>query len=72
VLEAWTAQGSPLPDGSFVYRAIDSKGQALKPIEYKNLDLNASWESFDLRHELTTKGIQKFVSDYESTLRKSA
>jgi transaldolase len=72
VLEAWTAHGSPLPDGSFVYRAIDSRGQALKPIEYKNLDLNASWESFDLRHELTTKGIQKFVSDYESTLRKSA
>ncbi|MGZ4107775.1 MAG: transaldolase family protein [Tumebacillaceae bacterium] len=72
VLEAWTAQGSPSPDDSFVYPAIDSQGQALKPIAYKELDLNASWESFDLRHELTTKGIQKFVSDYESTLRKSS
>jgi transaldolase len=72
VLEAWVAQGSPLPDESFVYSSIDSKGIALKPLEYKELDLNAPWESFDLRHELTTKGIQKFVSDYESTLRKSA
>ena len=72
VLEAWTAQGCPLPDESFVYPAIDSQGRALRPIDYKELDLNASWQSFDLGHELTTKGIQKFVSDYESTLRKSA
>src|SRR5438309_1471367 len=71
VLES-SAQGNRLPDDSFVYRAIDSKGQALKPIEYKELDLNAPWESFDLRHELTREGIQKFVADYESTLRKSA
>ena len=72
VLEAWSAQGSRLPDDSFVCQAIDSRGQPPKPIEYKELDLNAPWESFDLRHELTTKGIQKFVADYESTLRKLA
>jgi len=72
VLEKWATQGSRLPDGSFVYQAIDPQGQALKPIEYKELDLNAPWESFDLHHELTRKGIQQFVADYESTLRKSA
>jgi transaldolase len=72
VLEEWAAEATPLPDHNFVYRAKDSKGQDLKPIEYKELDLDAPWESFDLRHELTTKGIQKFVSDYESTLRKTA
>jgi transaldolase len=72
VLESWAAQGSRLPDDSVVYQALDSQGQALKAIEYKELDLNAPWESFDLRHELTKKRIQKFVADYESTLRKSA
>jgi transaldolase len=72
VLESWAAQGSRLPDDNFVYQAIDSQGQALKPIDYRELDLNAPWESFDLRHELTKNGIQKFVADYESTLRKSA
>jgi transaldolase len=72
VLEAWAAQGSRLPDDSFVYQAVDSQGQTLKPIEYKELDLNAPWKSFDLRHDLTRKGIQKFVADYESTLRKAA
>jgi len=72
VLEAWAAQGTPLPDDSFVYNAVDSQGQPLRPIEYKELDLSAPWASFDLRHELTRKGIQKFVADYESTLRRSA
>jgi len=72
VLEEWAAQGTPLPDDSFVYHGIDSKGQHLKPIAYKELDLNAPWESFDVRHELTTKGIKQFVADYESTLRKTA
>jgi transaldolase len=72
VLESWAAQGSRLPDDGFVYQALDPRGQTLRAIEYKELDLNAPWESFDLRHELTRKGIQKFVADYESTLRKSA
>jgi len=72
VLEEWAAQGAPLPDDSFVYRGVDSKGQHLKAIQYKELDLNAPWESFDVRHELTTTGIKKFVADYESTLRKTA
>jgi transaldolase len=72
VLEEWAARGTPLPDKGIAYHATDSKGQPLKSMEYKELDLNAPWESFDLRHELTTKGIQKFVADYESTLRKSA
>ena len=41
-------------------------------IPYKKLDLNLPWESFDIAHELTTKGIRKFVADYENTLRPSA
>jgi transaldolase len=72
VLESWAARGTPLPDDRFVYPAKDSKGKQLEPIEYEELDLNAPWESFDLRHELTTSGIQKFVADYEATLRKTA
>lgn len=44
----------------------------LKAISYKALDLNLPWQSFDIAHDLTTKGIQKFVADYRSTLRRSA
>ena len=52
--------------------AVNKDGKALRPIPYKQLDLNASWESFNLKHELTDKGIQRFVDDYKSTLKSVA
>jgi transaldolase len=72
VLNEWAATGFPMPDQGFRYKGVDVNGKALKSIPYKELDLNLPWESFDIAHELTTKGIQKFVADYESTLRRSA
>ena len=53
-------------------RGLDATGKLLKAIPYKELDLNLPWQSFDIAHELTTKGIQKFVTDYRATLRRSA
>ena len=64
ILEQWSAEGMPLPDESFSYKAVGS------PIPYEQLDLQKPWEQFNIDHELTRKGIQKFVSDYRATLRK--
>jgi transaldolase len=72
VLEEWAAKGAPLPRRQLCLSRKGFERYHLKPIEYKELDLNAPWESCDLRHELTTRGIQKFVADYEGTLRKTA
>ena len=72
VLEEWAAKDFPVPDSSFSYSAVNSGGQSLKPIPYQVLNLNSAWESFDISHELTTKGIRKFVADYQSTLRRTA
>jgi transaldolase len=72
VFQEWAVAGFPMPDQDFVYKAVDAKGKSLKPIPYRDLDLNLPWDSFDRAHELTTKGIQKFVADYQSTLRRSA
>lgn len=72
VLEEWAATGFPMADRNFVYRGVDAKGKPLKAIPYRELDLDLPWESFNIAHELTTKGIQKFVADYQSTLRRSA
>ena len=69
ILEIWAAKGFPMPDRSFVYKGVDSAGKALKPIPYQNIDLNRPWNTFDLKHDLTRKGIEKFVADFESTLR---
>ncbi len=72
VLEDWAARGFPLPRQDFTYTGKTSDGRSLKPIPYKSLELNKPWESFDIMHELTTKGIRKFVEDYQSTLSKTA
>ena len=72
VLEQWAAKDFPLPSATFAYNAVDWSGEPLKPMPYRELDLNQPWESFNIQHELTTKGIQKFVADYKSTLRRTA
>jgi transaldolase len=72
VIEEWATGNFPMPDQNFTYKAVGDKGGTLKPISYKKLDLDLPWQSFDIPHELTTKGIQKFVADYRSTLKRSA
>jgi len=72
VLEKWAVENFPIPPRDFSYKAAGSSGEPLKPIPYKELDLNLPGQSFDISHELTTKGIQKFVADYRSTLKRSA
>jgi transaldolase len=72
VWEEWAASSFQLPESDFVYHGIDKADKPLNPIAYKSIDLNRAWESFDIRHELTTKGIQQFVADYKSTLKQSA
>jgi transaldolase len=72
VLVDWATKDFPMPGKDFSYKAVDATGKPLEPIPYKALDLKRPWQSFDAAHELTTAGIQKFVADYRSTLRRSA
>lgn len=72
VVEQWAASGRELPQQNFQYRAVDGKGKDLKPIPYKEINIDAPWESFNIEHELTTKGIRTFVEDYKSTLAPAA
>ena len=72
VLTEWATRGFPMPDQDFSYKAVTATGELLKPIPYKELDLNLSWQSFDIAQELTDVGIRKFVADYRSTLRRPA
>jgi len=72
VLQEWADKSKPMPGKEYVYRPVRAKGQPLKAIPYQDLDLNRRWQEFDIDHPLTTKGIQKFVADYKSTLRPAA
>lgn len=71
VWEEWGAAAFPVPEKDFNYEATDASGARLKPIPYNELDLNGPWDGFEIRHELTTKGIRQFVADYKSTLKRS-
>lgn len=66
VLELWASKHWPMPDEHFQY-----KGSG-KPIPYEELDLEQDWESFDVQHDLTRKGIEKFAADYRATLARPA
>jgi hypothetical protein len=63
-LEQWAKEGMPLPGHDFAYKPVGAE------TPYEDLNLEQPWEQFNIGHELTSKGIQKFVSDYKSTLRK--
>lgn len=66
ILELWASKNFPMPDKQFQYKTSG------KPIPYEELDLEQPWEKFDIRHELTRKGIEKFAADYRATLSRSA
>jgi len=66
ILELWANKNFPMPDKQFQYKTSG------KPIPYEELDLNQDWEKFDIQHELTRKGIEKFVADYRATLSRPA
>jgi transaldolase len=66
VLREWADGGFEMPDERFTYPDGGS------PIAYQALDLEQPWRSFHIDHELTTKGIEKFVADYRATLYSHA
>jgi transaldolase len=66
ILELWANRSFPMPDSQFQYKAPG------KPIPYQELDLERAWETFDIQHELTRKGIEKFTADYRATLSRPA
>ena len=66
VLRLWAEKGFPMPEESFEYQS------SAKPIPYEELDLTQPWESFNIAHELTAKGLEKFAADYRRTLAQAA
>jgi transaldolase len=66
ILELWASKNFPMPDKQFQYKTSG------RPIPYEELDLEQPWETFDIQHELTRKGIEKFAADYRATLSQPA
>jgi len=62
ILTLWAENNFPLPAESFARKPVG------RPIPFEKLNLEQPWESFDISHELTSKGIDKFVADYRKTV----
>jgi transaldolase len=64
ILKEWGEKGLPMPGNDYVYGAGD-----LKSIPYKELDLTKKWQEFDINHDLTDKGMEKFSADWNALIR---
>ena len=60
----WGEKGLPIPGNEYHY---DTKG--LKAIPYRDLDLSNPWESYDIHHDLTDKGMEKFSADWNALIK---
>jgi transaldolase len=64
VLKEWGEKGLPVPGSDYTYNAGE-----LNEIPYVDLDLNKSWQDFDISHELTDKGVASFSTDWNNLIK---
>ncbi|MDP3900037.1 MAG: transaldolase family protein [bacterium] len=64
ILQEWAEQGLLAPADDFIY---NSRG--LTAINYQSLNLEKSWDEFNLKHELTEQGIAKFAQDWNNLIK---
>ena len=64
VLKEWGEKGLPMPGDDYIYRP-----GGLKSIPFKEVDLSKNWQSYDIRHELTDKGMERFSADWNALIK---
>ena len=51
-------------------QAVPAAPTNLLPITYEKIELNQDWTKFNLQHELTDVGIDKFCADWQGMIKK--
>jgi len=64
ILTEWASQGFSIPS-----EILTGEQEGLKAIPYELLETHTTWQSYTLTHPLTTKGLQKFASDWNALLQ---
>lgn len=64
VLKEWGEKGLPLPGDDYIYNSGN-----LRPIPYKEIDLTGDWREYDIHHDLTIKGMEKFSEDWNALIK---
>ncbi|MFH1564929.1 MAG: transaldolase family protein [bacterium] len=63
ILKEWADMGMPIPDENYVYNS-----EGLSVIKYEDIELNKDWPEYNIKHELTDKGIDRFASDWNGLI----
>jgi transaldolase len=63
VLKTWGEKRMPIPRDDYKYGV-----KSPRPIPYKDIDLGKKWEDYDIRHELTDKGMERFSADWNALI----
>ncbi|HUK99356.1 MAG TPA: transaldolase family protein [Nitrospirota bacterium] len=64
ILKTWIAKGIMLPADNYRFEQ-----KLLKPIVYSEIDLGKKWDEYNIRHELTNKGMDRFSSDWNTLIK---
>jgi transaldolase len=64
VLKEWNQKGLPIPGDDYVYHP-----GKLKSIPFKEIDLSKKWQAYDIRHELTDRGMERFSADWNALIK---
>ncbi|HMK57164.1 MAG TPA: transaldolase family protein [Dissulfurispiraceae bacterium] len=65
ILNDWAESGFSMPGGDYVYNSA-----GLAPMEYKQIDLSRNWRDFNIAHELTEKGMERFSADWNLLIKR--
>ncbi len=63
VLKEWSEKGLPVPGEDYRYAAT-----GLKRIPYEEIDLSKDWQDYNIAHDLTLKGMERFSADWNSLI----
>ena len=65
VLKEWRERGLPIPQEDYTYHSGN-----LRSIPFKEIDLTKNWQDYDIQHELTVKGMERFSTDWNGLISK--
>jgi transaldolase len=64
VLQTWGEKGMLMPGDTYKYDV-----KSLRPIPYREIELGKKWKDYDIRHELTDKGMERFSADWNALIK---
>lgn len=63
ILKEWADGGMSIPGSEYEYQTN------LQPIPYQKISLEKPWQEYNISHEMTDAGIERFASDWNSLIK---